>query len=207
MVPLQRLPDLLLALVVGVDSERHQLVERDAVVGIDLEHRRADRRQTQPLLHDRHGHEEGGRDLLLAHGLLAHGLEGAELVQRVQRRALDVLGETVFLGQTFRADDARNGCVLRQALLLGEQLQRAEAPAAGGHLVDAGLGARFVEHRPNGEGLEQGAPGDVLGELLDGDARLHLTDVALGQHELVERDRTLLAQADLRLGLGHDGSP
>ena len=56
-----------------------------------------------------------------------------------------------------------------------------------------------VDDGADGQRLEQGAPRDVLGELLDGNARLHLTDGGLGQHEFVERDRALLAQSELRL--------
>jgi hypothetical protein len=34
---LQSLPDLLLSLVIRIDRERHELIERHAIVGIDVE--------------------------------------------------------------------------------------------------------------------------------------------------------------------------
>ena len=92
-------------------------------------------------------HEERGRDLFLAQALVAQRLEGAELVERVQRRALDVLGEAILLGDAAVAHDARHGRGLGQALLLDQQFQRPEAPAAGRHLEHAGLVALGVEDR------------------------------------------------------------
>ena len=47
------LPDLLLARVIGRDRERHELLERHAVLGIDVEQLRRHRRQAQALLDDR----------------------------------------------------------------------------------------------------------------------------------------------------------
>ena len=80
---------------------------------------------------------------------------------------LHVLGQAVLLGDAAGAHDARDRCGAREALLLHQQLQRPVAPAAGRHLVHAGLGAAVVQHRPDGEALQQPAPGDVLGQLLD----------------------------------------
>ena len=200
-MPLQRLPDLFLALVVGIDREGHELVERHLLLGIGVEERRRDGGELQPLLDDARRDEEGGGDLLLALALLAHRLEGAELVERVQRRALDVLGEAVLLGEPVGAHDAGHGRGPRQPLLLDQQLERPEAAPAGRDLEHAGLGAALVEHGPHGEAGEQRAPGDVLGQLLDRDARLHAADVRLAQHQLVEGDIARGAERDL-LGLG-----
>ena len=138
---LQRLPHLLLARVVGIDRERHELVERHAVLGIDLQQLRRDRGQPQALAHDVDRDEERRGDLLLGLALLAQREEGAELVERMQRRALHVLGEAVLLGEPFGADDAGDRRGAGEALLLHQQLQRPVAPAAGRHLVHAGLGA------------------------------------------------------------------
>ena len=100
----------------------------------------------------------GGGDVLLGQALLAQGLEGAELVERMQRRALDVLGQRVVLGENVGrgiADDAGDRRGLGQALLLDQKFERPVAPAAGRHLEHAGLGALGVEHRPDVEALEQ----------------------------------------------------
>ena len=202
-----RLPDLLLALMVGIDREGHELVERHAVLGIDVEQLRRDGGELQPLLHHGDRDEEGGGDLLLALALLSQRDEGAELVERVERRALDVLGERILLRQAFRADDAGDRGVPGKPLLLHQQLQRPVAASAGRDLEHAGLGAALVEHRPDGEALQQRAAGDILGELLDRDAGLDLADVRLAEHQLVEGDVARGAETDLRLGLGHDGSP
>ncbi len=53
------LPDLLLPRMVVRHRERHQLLQRHAVLGVDLE-------ELEPLLDDRRAHEELGRYLLLA---------------------------------------------------------------------------------------------------------------------------------------------
>ena len=183
--------------MIAVDGERHQLVERQAVLGVDVEQLGAYRRQSQPLPDHRHRHELAGGDLLLGLALLAERQEGPELVERVQRRALDVLGERVLLGEAVGAHDAGNGRVAGKALLLGEQRQRAVAPAAGGDLEHAGLGAGGVDDGAHAQAHEQAATGDVLGELLDRDARLDVADVGLAQHQLVERNVERRRQGDL----------
>jgi hypothetical protein len=81
--------------MVAGDSERHQLFERHLVGGVEVEHLRRDGGELQPLRHDRGADKEAGGDLLLAEALLAQGLDGAELVERVQRDAVDVLGERI----------------------------------------------------------------------------------------------------------------
>jgi hypothetical protein len=119
--------------------------------------------------------EERRGDVLLATPLLAQGLEGAELVERMQRRTLDVLGQRVVLTENVGrgiADHAWNRRGLGQALLLHRQLERTVTPAASRDLEHAGLGALGVEDRPDVQALEQRASGDVLGQLLDRDAGL-----------------------------------
>ena len=59
----QPLEHLLLPRVVAADRERHQLVERHAVLGVDVEELRRHRRQPQPLLDHRDRDEEHRRDL------------------------------------------------------------------------------------------------------------------------------------------------
>ena len=200
---LQPLEHLLLAFVVSGDGEGHELVERHAVLGIDVEQRRRHRSEPQALFHDRDRDEEGGRDLLLGLTLLAQRQEGPELVERVERRALDVLGERILLGDAALAHDAGDRRGLRQALLLHQQFERPVAAAAGRDLEYAGLIAIGVAHRPNGEALQERAPGDILGQLLDRNAGLDAADIRLGQDELVEGNVARGAEGELLNGGRH----
>lgn len=112
---------------------------------------------------------------VLAHALVAHCLEGAELVEGMLRNTLVILGEGDFLHQdaTCRvADDARDGRGLVQALALHQQFERAEAAPAGRHLEHAGLDALGIQHRPDVQRLDQAASGDGLGQVLDRDPAL-----------------------------------
>src|SRR5208282_3190309 len=79
------LPNLFLTGMVAGDRERHELLQRHTVLGIDVEEHRRDGGEAQPLLHHGRRHEEAGGDLLLAQALVAQGLEGAELVEGMQR--------------------------------------------------------------------------------------------------------------------------
>ena len=96
---LHRIPDLHLTHVIGVYREGHELFERHAILGIDIEQGRGHGRKFQPLLHDLGRHEEGRRDRLLALTLITQSNKGAELVERVQGNALYVLSQGVILGQ------------------------------------------------------------------------------------------------------------
>ena len=139
--------------------------------------------------------EERRRDLLLGLALLAQREKRAELVERMKRRALDVLGEAVFLGEPLGAHHAGDRGGAGEPLLLDQEFERPEAAAAGRDLEHAGLGALVVEDRPDGEALQQRAPGDVLGKLLDRDARLDAADIGLAQDQPVERDVARAARA------------
>ena len=197
---------LFLAFMVGVDGERHELVERHSVVGVDVEQLGRDRRQSQTLLHDGHGHEKRGGDLLLGLAFVAQGLECAELVEGVKRRALDILGEAILLGDAAFTNDTRDWRRLGQALLLHQEFQRPIAAAASGNLEHAGFVALGVANRPHRDALQQGATGDVLGQLLDRDAGLDPPHVGLTEQELVERDIPGRTEDDL-LNLSHGHSP
>ena len=164
---LERLPDLLLAGMVAVDCERHELVEREPVLGIDVEQPRRYRSKAQALLHHRDRHEESDGDLLLGPALLAQCHEAAELVEGMQRRALNILGERVLFGDAALAHYAGDRRGFGEPLLLHQQLQRPVAPATCRDLVHAGLGAFGIAHRADGQALEKRAPGDVVGQLLD----------------------------------------
>lgn len=80
-------------------GEGHELLQRHAIFGIDVEQRGRGRGQSQPLLHHVDADEEGGGDRLLGHAPLPHRLESAILVERMQRRTLVVLGERDFLDE------------------------------------------------------------------------------------------------------------
>ncbi len=103
---LQSLEHLLLPLVVAGNSEGHQLVERHAVLGIDVEQGRRDGSELQSLLDHIDRDEEGGGYLLLRLPLLAQRQEGPELIQRMERRPLDVFGQRILLGDAALTHDA-----------------------------------------------------------------------------------------------------
>jgi len=111
--------------VIGADGERHQQVERHAVLGIDVEQLRRDRGELQPLLHDLRADEEARRDVLDPEAAVGERLKCPELVERVQVLALDVLGQAVLFGRDGRAGlagVARHRDGLRQALGPDEHL-------------------------------------------------------------------------------------
>ncbi len=165
--------------MVARDGEGHELVERHAVLGIDVEQRRGDRCELQALLHHVDRDEERGGDLFLGLAFLTQRQERLELVERVQRRALDVLSERVLFGDAAFADDAGHRRSLGETLLLHKQLQRPVAAATGRDLEHAGLDASLVDNGSDTEALQQAAAGDVLGEFLDRDAGFHAPDVRL----------------------------
>jgi len=65
------LPNLLLAHMIVRYRERHELFQRHAILGVDIEESFGNGGKLQPLLDDGRAHEEAGRDLLLAQPLLA----------------------------------------------------------------------------------------------------------------------------------------
>ena len=201
----ERLPDLLLTRMVVGDGERHELLQRHAVLGIDVEELFGDGGKPQPLLHDGRADEEAGGDLLLAEALVAQGLEGAELVERMQGARWTFSASESSSAMPSVAHDAGHRRGLGQALLLDQQFERPEAAAAGRDLEHAGLVALGVEHRPDVEALQERAPGDVLGQLLDRDAGLYAADVGLAEHQLVEGDVARGAEGDLLDGGSHVG--
>src|SRR3546814_20860532 len=85
-------------MVIG-DGEDHELLKRHLVAGIDVEELRRDRSELQALLDDAGTDEEARGDLLLAQASVAKGLDGPELVERMEGDALHVLGQAVFLGR------------------------------------------------------------------------------------------------------------
>jgi len=75
---------------------------------------------------------------------------------------------------------------LRHALLFHKQFEGAIAPAARRHFERAGLAPVGTNDGPNVEALQGRTRRDALGELLDRNARLHMTDIGLAEHQLVE---------------------
>ncbi|GEM_PF-6851986 len=114
----------------------------------------------------------------------------------LERGALDVLRQTVLLGAAALAHHARDGRVLRQALLLHEKFERAVTPPARRHLEHAGLLATGIGDGAHGDAGEQRTPCNVFGKFLDRDAGLDLPDVRLGEHQLFERDVPRGAERD-----------
>ncbi len=84
MVQLSRLALKKLAHMVIGNRERHQLIERHGLSGIEVKELRRDGDELQPLLDDGRADEEPSRDVLFAQSLLARSLECAELVRRVE---------------------------------------------------------------------------------------------------------------------------
>jgi hypothetical protein len=209
-------PDLHLPRMVMRHREGHELVKRDAVLGIDVEQRRGNRGEPQALTDHSRGDEEAGGDILLADAAPDQRLEGLELIERMECFAVDVLGEAVFLGRDRGgrvADVAGDRCGLRETLGLDQQFERPEPATAGRDLEDAGFHTVAVEHRADVEVLKKTAMTDILGQFGDRDAGLGLADVGLTQDELVEGDVATLAKGrDLlnggcHVGILHDGRP
>lgn len=99
--------------------------------------------------------------------LLAQELEGAKLIERMQRCPLHVLSERVLLGKAVGPDDARDRRGAAKPLLLDQEFERSITPAAGWNLKHAGFGTAIIEHRPDGEALKQRAARDILRKLFD----------------------------------------
>ena len=203
----ERLPNLLLAHMVVGNCEGHELLERHLVLGIEIEKLGRDGGELEALLHHAGGDEEACGDLLLAEARVAQGLEGAELIERMERDTLDILSQRIFRGDAAVVHHARYELGLGHALLLDQQLEGAEPPPARRDLVGAGFIAVGVAHRADAQALQQGAAGDVLRKLLDRDARLDAADIGLGQDQLVEGNVLRRAQDDLGIGTSHAGSP
>lgn len=190
-------PDLLLAGMIGRDAECHQLVECHAVIGIDLEQGFGDGRQPQALLDDAGCHEEPRRDFLFRRPLLSQGHEGAELVERMQRLAHNILRQRILLGAAAFAHHAGHWLGFRHPFGLDQKFERTEAPAAGRYFELAGVLAIGIEDGPDVEALQQGATNDVVGKLADRDTAFDAPDIGLAENELVERDVARTAQAQL----------
>ncbi len=125
----------------------------------------------------------------------------------MQRLAFDVLGKAVGFDEAAGPDDAGDGRVFCKLLLLDEELQGAQAAAAGLNAIFAGLFASLIVEGAHAQALQKAASLDVCGEAGNGSVRLHMAGVAVVQDELIERDACGLSQPDFLFGLGHDCAP
>ena len=194
-----RIPDLNLTLMVGVDREGHELFQRHLILGVELEKGGGHGGEFQALLDHLRRDEECGRDLFIALTLLPKRHEGAELIERMQGSPLHVLSERAVFGEDGGIgipNNAGNGRGLGQAFLLHQERQGLEASAASGDFELAGLGPIIRQNRPDAQALQEPAADDVFGQFLVGDAGLDAPNVGLAQHELVKRDIPGRGQGD-----------
>jgi len=114
--------------VVVAQRERHQLVQVDAVLAVQRQQLRRQRRQLQPALHRQHRHAEARRHVLYALALVNHRLEGIELVGRMHRLAPAVFGKADLQRALGRHQLAQHLVFLRQPSALLQQQHRAAPP-------------------------------------------------------------------------------
>jgi len=195
--------DLLLTVVVVGEAKRHELIEGDFVTFVSLKEQGACLGETEALFHHMRADIEGGGDCFFALPFVAKSRESPELIERMQRLAFGVLGETVGFDKAFRAHDAGDGRVFCELLLFDEKLQRAEAAAAGLYAVGAGFFAGSVQNWADAQGLKKAAPFNVGGKAFDRDAGLDLADIAFMQDELVEGNGLRRGKREFWGGFGH----
>jgi len=106
--------------------------------------------------------------------------ERLHLVHRVHGEALHILRETGFQSVFLGAQHARRGVVAGDTALLGEELEGAEPPSAGGD------GVATVFTGDDGEVLEQAVRFDGGGERFDIDALVRVPDVAFVNAEFAQ---------------------
>lgn len=85
------------------------------------------------------------------------------MLERRQRKPIDVLGERDLLGEDGALGVTKNTWDRRglaEALLLHEKFERAIGTAPGGNIEHAGLGASGIEDGPDMETRNQAATGD-----------------------------------------------
>ena len=146
---LDGVPDLLLPLMIGVQGERHEKIERQGILFIAGEEFRAHACKLQALPHDGGRHAERRGDVLDALAFFRERGKGAELIERMQRLAVGVFGEAVLFLEPACLHKAGNRGVLCKPLLLDEQLQRFKTPASSLDAVAASFCAGLVEDGAN----------------------------------------------------------
>ena len=119
--------------------------------------KRRDRSELEPLAHNGRGHEEARGDFFFPRALLAQGLEGLELIQRMEVGAVHVLGEGILLGGgggVSIAHNTGNESGLRQTLLLDQQLKGLESAPAGRDFVLTFIAALSTRDGAHAEALQ-----------------------------------------------------
>src|SRR3569623_479892 len=150
----EHVPDLLLAGMVVRHAERYQLFERHLIPGIEIVQIWRDSRQTKPLPDDRGRRHEPRRYVLEIGAQIDQHLHRTELVERMELLSEHILGERVLLRRRValtvrRAHDTGHRAVLREPLLLDQQLEGAEASSARRYLEYTRLIAITVHNRPD----------------------------------------------------------
>ena len=126
-------PGALLHRMVVAQRQRHQLVQVDAVLAVQRQQLRRQRRQFQPALHRQHRHTEPRRHVLDALAFVDQRLEGFELVGRVHGLAPAVLGQADLPRTLGRHQLAQDLVPLGQPPALLQQQQRTPPTFAGRH--------------------------------------------------------------------------
>ncbi|MGB5083199.1 MAG: hypothetical protein WBO09_01040 [Methylocystis silviterrae] len=134
-----------------------ELVEAQYLRDIEIEQFLARRREFQPLAHHLRRDEKPRGDLVDWDPLIMQALERAELIERMQSFAHHILGERILFFDPFRLDDAGNGRVLGETLLLHQKFQRRQPASAGAHREFAALLAVFAHSWPHAQRLQQDA--------------------------------------------------
>ncbi len=131
-------------------------------------------------------------DILFAHAaVMLNGLEGAELIERMQTDPLvDILRarESSSAIPPSRMTQG-TGCVLAIRFCLTRSSRRAIVASAGGHLEHTGLVAVGIDDRTNAQALQQrGAERCSRPVARSRTPAFYAADVGLAQHQLVERN-------------------
>src|SRR5262249_49764754 len=101
------------------------------------------------------------------------------------------------------ANDTGDRGRLRKTLLFDQPLEGPIAAATGRDLEGAYLDTASIANPPDVEALQEPAPGDVLGQILDRDTGLRTPDVRLAEDQLVEGNVARDAEGNLLNGLCH----
>ena len=206
LAPRDRVEHLRLARMVVGDAEGHQLLEIELIGGVGVEQLRACRSELQALAHHGGRDAECGRDVFLALVLVAECCEGAELVERVQRLAVGVLGETVVLRMPVVLTMQGMGASLARRFCFTSSLRARKRRPPGLHLV--GCRSRFASASRTGRTLKDcSRPRRAM---LSARASMEMAALTrrtlrVAEDELVEGNAGGLGESEL--GFGSHGKP
>ena len=205
--------NLLLPVMVLGDGEGHKLIQRKAVLPIDLQQLGRDSAKAKPLLHHASRHAEPRADFFRAIALaLGQFAEPLELVGGVHRGPGHVLVQTDFGRIVGGIEPAAHDFRLLDLLALGAQQHRQPAAFTSGNEIIAGRRPVLLGFRLHDKVLDQPLVLDRSGQRLDsGFPMRHLAGIARGLLELGEGHENLDARHRLGgYGLGnsvHHTSP